>query len=827
MLADLRHALRTLRRAPGFALTAVVTLALGIGATTSIFGVVDAMLLRPLPYEAAERLVTVWSNREDPTLEVPPSYADFADWRRDASGPGRPIEDVALARSESLLLRGRESAVDVNVAFVSEGFLRLLGGRPLHGRGFTPDEERPGGPRVIVLGYRLWQARFGGDVRVVGRPVDFAQGSYTVVGVMPPGYEYPGRWAEAWAPLAPLAAGDAAVGARLARRDLRVDTRVVARLAPGASPRAAQSALALVARRLATDHAAENRGWSVHVTPLREQLVQGVRQALLVLLGAVGLLLLVACADVANLSLARALARGRELAVRSALGATRGRLARQLLAESAVVALAGGALGTLLAALGTAALRRVAPPFASFAATPSFDVVALDARVLAFALVVSLGTAVFFGVVPALHAAGTASRGGLREGARGADARGAAGRRASDAVVVLQVALTLVLLVGAGLLGRSFLELRTRTAGFPLERLVVLRVQPLQERYPTAESLVALYERLRAAAGAVPGARSASMVNHLPMTGAVDTEVRVPGLVDSVAAIFRVADGAYFATTGIPVRQGRAFGDVDVAAAARSGAVDVPAVVSASLAKRGWPRGDALGQRFTVFKQASGRADYGAPIPVVVVGVADDVALGALDEPAPTPTVYLPMTANPWRWGFLAVRTDRDPALLVHAVQRAVRAVDPDIPVLGATTGAERLRDAAAERRFTFVALAAFAASALLLAAVGLYAVVAHGVGRRFGELGIRAVLGARPRQLVLLALRDGARVTAVGLLAGLALAWAGARVLAGLLVGVGVRDVSTYAGVTVLLALVSLVATLVPARRAAGATPADALRTE
>jgi putative ABC transport system permease protein len=824
MLSDLRLALRALRRTPGFVAAAVLTLGLGIGATTAIFSVVDATLLRPLPYRDAEQLVTLWSHREDPTAEIPPSYADFEDWRRGAAGPGRRVQDMAFARSESLLLRGGDGARMVNTAFVSDGFFRTVGGRPLLGRTVTADEERAGGARTIVLGHRLWQARFGGDPTVVGRTLDFAQGSYTVVGVMPPGYEYPGRWAEAWAPLAPLAANDATVRARLARRELRVDARVIARLAPDASTRAAQADLATVARRLAAEQATSNRDWGVHVTPLREQLVQGVRQALLVLLGAVGLLLLVACADVANLSLVRALARTRELSVRAALGATRTRLARQLLAESVVIALGGGVLGAGLAVIGVAVLRRAAPAVTLFSATPTLDTLAVDGRVLGFALAASLATALLFGVVPALHATRDGASGAMREGARGADATGA-GRRARDAVVALQIALTLVLLVGAGLLGRSFANLRTHTPGFPIERLVMMRIEPLDARHGTPEQLVALYDRLRVAAAAIPGARSAGFVNHLPMTGAVGTDVRVPGGADSLMAIFRVVDGAYFATAGIPVRRGR--GLTDMAAAARPGSVDVPVVVSAELARQHWPRGDALGRPLTVFKQVSGRADFGQPIPALVVGVADDVKLASLEETDPIPTVYVPMTANPWRWGFLVVRAAGDPATLVSDLRRAVREVDPDLPLTDVTTGAARLEDATAERRFNLVIIAAFAGSALLLAAVGLYAVVAHGVGQRRGELGIRAVLGALPGALVLLVLREGARVAAIGLGVGLALALAATRLLSGMLFGVGVRDLSTYLGVTVLLAVVALLAAFVPARRAAGVSPSAALRGE
>ncbi|MBV9881076.1 MAG: ABC transporter permease [Gemmatirosa sp.] len=825
MLADLRTAVRALRRAPGFVVAAVVTLALGIGATTAIFSVVDAMLLRPLPYAHAQQLVTLWSHQGDARAEGPPSYPDFTDWRDALTGAGRPFAGLAIARSEGLLLRGSESAASVNIAVVSDGFFGVLGGRPLLGRTFTAAEERADAPRVIVLGHRLWRTRFGGDPRVVGRTLDFAQGSFTVVGVMPPGYEYPGRWAEAWAPLAPWAATNPALRQRLTRRDLRVDSRVIGRLAPGVGEAAGQGALAAVASRLAADHPAENRRVGAHLVGLRAQMTGTVRQPLLVLAGAVGLLLLVACADVANLTLVRASARERELAVRGALGAGPRRVVRQLLAESVVVAIAGGALGVLLAVGGVAALVRLAPDTGLAGAAPRLDGAAVDGRVLVFALAAALGTALLFGLAPALQAVRGASPLALREGTR-AVAGGAAGRRFRDVVTVVQIALTLVLLVGGGLLARSFIALRARTAGFPIERLAVVRVDPLATRYATPEQLVALYERLRASAAAIPGARGASVVNHLAMTGAgVPTEVRVPNGPDSLSATYRVADGTFFGTTGIRVRRGRALDDDDVRRATAPNAVDVPVVVSAELARQAFPRGDALGQRLTVFKQASGRADYGQPVAALVVGVSDDVKFGSLDEPVPDPTVYLPVTVNPWRWGYLVVRAAGDPAALVAPLRAAVRAVDPDIPVTDVRTGSDVVAASLGDRRFDLALVLSFALAALTLAAVGVYGVVAQGTALRGGELGVRAVLGAAPGQLVRLVLGAGARLTALGIGAGLALSAAATRLLEGMLVGIGTRDAATYAIVSGALALVALAASAIPARRAARTDPATVIR--
>jgi predicted permease len=826
MPSDLTLALRSLRRAPGFVLAVVLTLALGIGAATAIFSVVDAMLLRPLPYRDADRLVAVWANpTNNAALTAPASYPDFADWRASLAGPAKRLDDVAFVRSEGLLLRGGEGAVSLNVAYVSDGFFRLLGGRPLLGRTFTADEERAGAPHVIVLGHRLWRARFGADPSVVGRTLDFAEGSYTVVGVMPAGYEYPGRWAEAWAPLAPLAAERPAVRQRLERRDFRVDTRIVARLAPGVSASAANADLGAVARRLAAEHVESNRGWSAHLLPLRDDMVGPVRTQLFVLFGAVGLLLLVACADVANLSLVRATARARELAVRSALGAHRGRLLRRLLAESVTLALTGGALGAALAVAGVAALRAAVPDAPMASSVPRLDTLSVDGRVLAFALGISLATVLLFGLGPALHALRAGSARTLREGTRAASG-GVGVRRFRDGVTVAQVALTLVLLVGGGLLGRSFLALRAQDAGFPVEQLVVLRVSPLAARYDTPERLDALYDRLRAEASALPGVRSAGMVSHLALTGTgVVTNVRVAGGPDTLAALFRVADGAYFTAAGIPIRRGRALDASDAARAARAGTADVPAVVSAELARTTWPKGDVLGRRFTVFKQATGRPDFNEPVQAVVVGVAGDVKFQSLADPSPTPEVYLPMSVNPWRSAYLVVRAAGDPAALVASVRRVVRAVDPDIPVADVTTGRALLGNSMAARRFDLALVLTFALSALALAAVGVYGVVAQGTALRAGELAVRSAIGAAPTRLVRLVLGGGARLAATGILLGAGLSLAATRVLGTLLFGVGRFDGVTYVGVAGLLALVALAASAIPARRAARTDPAAVLR--
>lgn len=839
MPADLRLAWRALRAAPGYALAAALTLALGIGAATSIFSVVDAVLLRPLPYRDPARVVVLWSHRSgpggDPAGEMPPSAPDVADWSAALAGPGRPFAGVAFSRSEGLRLRTPDGAVGLNAAAVSPGFFQTLGGRVLIGRTPRPDEETPGAPRVAVLTHRTWRQRFGGDPGVVGRTVAFVEGPVTIVGVMPPGYEYPGRWAELWTPLASTAAADPGARARVERRDLRSDSRVIARLSPGVTPEAAGAALATAAARLAAEHPAEDRGWSAHVDGvLRDAITAPVRRQLLVLLGAVGLLLLIACADVANLALVRASVRGPDLAVRRALGASPVALARQLLTESALVAVAGGALGALLAVGGSALLRTGAPELPLATAIPRFETAGVDARVLAFAVAAAALTAVLFGVAPALRAARTDAAGALRGGARGA-ARAGVGRRFRDGVVVAQLATTFVLLVGGALLGRSFLALRAQDAGFPVEQLVAVPLHPPSgPRYEAPEAKAALYARVREAAARIPGVQAAGVVNHLALTGAgVPTDVRVPGVAvggaaDSIIATFRVADGHYFAASGTPIRRGRALDESDLARAERPGATGVPVVVTEALARQAFGTRDPLGRSIRVFRQAAGRADFHTPIDGVVVGVARGVKEGALDDTIPEVAVYVPMSANPWPWATLVVRArGGDPAALVPAVRRAVAAVDPDLPLDDLRTGASLVGFATAEQRFTAGLAVAFATAATLLAAVGLYGVVAYGAAQRVGELGVRAALGATRGALVRLVVGDGARLAAAGVALGTFSALALSRVVASLLFGVGARDGATYAGGAGLLAGVALLASWLPARRAARVDPVAALRGE
>ena len=813
MLRDLSLAFRQLRRAPGFAAAAVLTLALGIGANTAAFSVVNGVLLKPLAYPDSDRLVSVYSTDPAGNPFYGPSYLDFRDLREASTGT---FEGMAFMRSGTLLLRGREGAEPVNAAHVSEGFFGVLGVRPALGRLFAPDEERPGGPRVIVLKYDLWQRSFGGDPAVVGRTLDFAEGAYTVVGVLPRGADYP-TWANAFAPAAGLIASN---GGALAKRDFRVDNRVVARLRAGLTIERSTNDLAAAARRLG-DTYPEDKGWTAQAYPLRDDVIGNVRPQMLVLFAAVALVLLVACANVANLMLVRATARSREIAVRAALGAGRWRAAREMLSESIAIGLAGGALGALLAVWGVHLLRGAAA-----ANLPRIDEVQVDGRVLAATAAASLLTALAFGLAPALFAAAVSPGDALKEGGARGGGHSVGRRRLRSLFVGAEIALAVVLLVGAGLLARSFARLRAADPGFDPERLLVLRVGPSEAKYDTPEKLREVYRRIGESVAAVPGVRSVAFVNHMPMTGtSVITPVRAEGRTPDSGdvALFRAADARHFATIGQPLASGRVFSDADMTPTSRA------LVVNETFVRRYFPglgAQQAVGRRVTAFKQAVGRPDYNQPVEGEIVGVVGDTHLRSVDDQL-LPEVFVPFPVNPWRSAFITARTAGDPAALVSAVRRAVRDVDPDIPTGALQPATALVAGRVADRRFNMTLLISFAASALLLAGVGIYGVLAYSVASRTREIGVRAALGASRRQLVSLFLGEGARLAAAGVLAGLALAAAATRVLQGMVFGVGTRDAATFAGAAVVLVVVAVAASLIPARRAARVQPMEALRYE
>ena len=809
--ADLRQAVRALRRAPGFSLLAVAALALGIGASTATFSVVDGVLLQPLDYRRPQELVALWSEHARQGSRLPPSYPDAADWGREM----RTFSGVAFARGESAIIRGSDGAYRAGIALVSEGFFRTLGARALVGRTFAPDEERPGAPRVAVLAHGFWQARFGGDPTVLGRTLDAVDGAYTIIGVLPPGIDWPGPWAEAYVALAPQASGIDA----LTRRDFRVDHRVVARLAPGATLAQARAEMDALSRSLAGSWPKENAGWKGQVIPLRDEILGNVRGSLVALAGAVGLLLAVACVNVATLSLVRASARARESAVRVALGADASRLARTSLAEAFVLSAAGLAGGFAVAWAALRALRA-----APLIGIPRLDEVALDPRAFAFAGLATVTVSVLVALAPALQSASADPAATMREGTFGSG-HSRRSRRWRATPVVAELAIALVLLAGCGALARSFARVRAIDPGVDVERLahVRLELESLAGRYDTPEKLLSLFERVRERVAAIPGVRDAAIVNHFPVLGAgVFTPVRTPGMRedDQRGALYRLVDEHYFPTSGHRIVAGRAITSADMTPSSRA------IVVSEGLARTLWPGANPIGQPLRVFRQLSGRADYGTPVDAEVVGVAADVKGRDLTQP-PLDAVYLPQPVNPWRNAYVLLRTDGHPAALVPALRRAVAAVDADLPLASATSLSQQLAEVRSQRRLFLIIVTGFAGSALLLGALGVGGVVAFGVAQRRRELGVRAALGASPARLQGLVLGEGLVLAAGGVLLGLVGALATSRVLASLVFGVSPRDAVTLATVGGLLALVTVAATWLPARRAARADPLGALRSD
>jgi putative ABC transport system permease protein len=812
MLRDFRHALRTLLRTPGFTLVAVLTLALGIGANTAVFSIVNGVLLQSLPYHEPERLYTVWETgaRDQPR---PASYPTFQDWREQSDA----FEDLVYIRGEDVAIRSREGTQRLTGAFVSPGFFRTLGVQPVLGRGFAGGE--PGaGAHPVVLSHRFWRDRFGGEPDVVGRTLQGVQGSYTVVGVMPP-TAYP-DWADLWLPMAARPASDPF----FTQRDLHVDSDVVARLKEGVTLPRAQAQLNAVAARIAAAYPDDSAEYTrVEVTPLRDRLLGDVEGRLLVLSAAVALVLLVACVNVANLMLARATARARELAVRAALGAGRGRLVRQLLTEALLLALAGGASGVLLAAWAVEAFTARASD-----ALPRLDEVALDGRVLLFSLAVSVGAALLFGLLPAFRATTSSLAPALRSGTAGTGT-GRQGVRLRSALVVGQVALTLVLLVGAGLLIRSLWELHRESLGFDPDPVVAVRIFPPSPRYDDPAAAAELYRRLEEAAAGVPGVVAPAVANHIPLAGPnMVTRVRVAGHEpppEGDGALFRSVSPGYFAALRIPLRRGRPFGNADLSA---PGGV----IVNETFARTFLGDRDPVGQTVTVTKSAQGRPDFGKPITAQVVGVVADVREFGLDVPPP-PVVFVPYTANPWGNTFLIARAAGDPRSLVPALRRAALAVDPDLPIAGPgfLTDFHLVRDylgvRLAERNLQTRVLAGFAAIALVLALIGLFGVLSYLVAMRTREIGVRIALGAPGAKVLGLVVGQAMRILAVGIGIGLLGALAATRLLRSSLYGVGAADPLTFAAAALVFAAVALLASYVPARRATRVDPMVALRAE
>jgi putative ABC transport system permease protein len=797
--SGLRQAFRSLRRAPAFTLAAVATLALGIGANTAIFSAVNGVLLHPLAYPDPDRLVVIWGRHTTIGRESA-SLPDFLDWRAQA----RSFSALGAMGNTRFNVTGAGEPEVVNGAVVTASLLHVFGVVPTVGRGFRDDEERAGGPRVAMVGEGYWRRRFGAERDVVGSRILLSGVPYTVVGIVPAQLQLQ-RPVDIWTPLA-------TDSTRPRRADF---LRVFGRLRPGVPLDRAQQEMTTIMGRLEAQYPETNAGWSAEIVGLREQLIGEIRPALLVFMGAVGLVLLVACANVANLMLARAAGRGRELTIRSALGASRTRLAGELLLESLLLALLGGALGLLLALWGVEGLRSLGPD-----TLPRVDEIGLDLRVLGFALVLSLVTGLLFGLAPIWRMAHRDLHQGLAGGSRGV-AGGSGIQRARSALVLSEVALAFVLLAGASLLLRSFERLQQVDPGFAADRVLTARVTLPRIAYPDEARWLAFGQELLARTGAEPGVRAAALVSDAPLGdspsywsfGIQGAEAPAPDAVQD-AAVF-TASASYFETLHIPLVRGRLFDATD-----RTGSQDV-ALISQSAARRYWKGKDAVGARITFGDPEDPEAEW-----MTVVGVVGDVLHAQLNDEV-YPQIYMPFEQSPERSMVLVARTSGDPLALVPAVRRTIAGIDPDLPLADVSTLEDRKAMVLARPRVNAAVLGGFALAALVLAAVGIYGVVAYGVVQRTRELGIRMALGAGGSALLRMVIRQGMMPVLGGMAVGLLGALAGGRLLRSLLFGVGSGDPTILALVTGFLVAVALVAMYLPARRASRSDPMIALRVD
>ena len=797
--SGLRQALRSLRRAPAFTLAAVTTLALGIGANTAIFSAVNGVLLHPLAYPDPDRLVVVWGRHTTIGRETA-SQPDFLDWREQA----RSFEALAAMTSTRFNVTGAGEPEVVNGGIATANLLHVFGVVPSVGRGFRDDEEHGAAPKVAMLGEGYWRRRFGAERDIVGSRILLSGVPHTVVGIVPAQLQLE-RPVDVWTPLA-------TDSTRPRRADFLT---VFGRLGQGVSLDRAQQEMTTIMRRLEAQYPESNASWGAEVVALREQMTGEIRPALLVFMGAVGLVLLVACANVANLMLARAAGRRREVTIRSALGASRARLAGELLLESMLLALLGGALGLLLALWGVEGLRSLGPD-----TLPRVNEIGLDLRVLGFALVLSLVTGLLFGLAPIWQMAGRDLHDGLAVGSRGV-AGGSGIQRARSALVLGEVALAFVLLAGASLLLRSFERLQRVDPGFAADRVLTARVTLPRIAYPEEKRWLAFGQELLARTAAEPGVRSAALVSDAPLGDSPPFwsfeiqggETPAPDAVQD-AAVF-TASASYFETLRIPLVRGRLFDATD-----RVGSPDV-ALISQSVAQRYWKGKDAVGARITFGDPADPDVRW-----MTVVGIVGDVLHERLNGQA-YPQIYIPFEQSPERSMVLAARTSGDPLALVPAVRRAIAEIDPDLPLADVSTLEDRKAVALARPRVNATVLGGFALAALVLAAVGIYGVVAYGVVQRTRELGIRMALGAGGSTLLRMVIRQGMMPVLGGMAVGLVGALAGGRLLRGLLFGVGSGDPTILALVTGFLVTVALAAMYLPARRASRSDPMIALRVD
>jgi putative ABC transport system permease protein len=805
LLQDLRYAFRLLAKSPGFTAIAVLTLALGIGANTAIFSVVNAVLLRPLAFRDPSRLVIVAEKSPFPTIST--SYQNFVDWRDQS----RSFESMEATRGTGLSLTGAGEPELLLARMATAGLFPLLGVEAHVGRTFLPEEDRVGGTPVALLSYGLWQRRFGGSREIIGKPVTLGSQPYAVVGVLPAGFQIL-QPADVFVPFKPWAA------TLPDDRNWHPGILAVARLKPGVSREQARAEMVGITKRLEQQYPDYNTGTSADVVGLQEQMVQNVRPALILLLGAVSLVLLIACVNVANLLLARAASRGREVAIRTAMGAGRARVIQQLLTESVLLSLGGGLLGLFLAWASLGPLLKI-----SAGSMPQVIPIELDRSVLVFTFLVSLITGLVFGIVPALRTAGLDLRGALNESSRGSTS-GPGHHRLRRVLVASEMALAVLLLVGSGLLLRSFSRLQDVPPGFQVDHLLVADIPLSQTAYAKPDQRYQFFDRLVERAKALPGVRSAGAASFLPVSGGgsiihfniTGHPPKTPH--DYVAAGYRTVTPNYLETLGVPLLQGRLLTTADNEKA------PAVAVINASMAKTYFAGENPLGKRI----QLGATPDKDVPT-MEIVGVVGDVRPGLGVDPQTE--MYLPyrqadLVLPVFQLSFV-LRTAADPQLQAPALRTALAEIDPNQPLVKVRTMEDNMAATVAQPRFRTWLIAIFAAVALLLAAIGVYGVMSYTVTQRTGEIGIRVTLGAQPADVFKIVVGQGLRVALAGVGAGIVAALAMTRVLQSFLYGVSAYDPPTFFGVAILLTIVAVAASFFPARRATLVDPMVALRYE
>ena len=808
---DIRYGLRMLLKAPSFGIVATIALALGIGANTAIFSVVNAVLLRPLPFPNSERLITVWETDHQRGQERgSASYPDFADWR----AQNHVFERVASYHNHDFIMTGRGEPAQLQAAIVNADLFPLLGVTPVLGRGFLPDEDKPSDTgRVVVLSQGLFQRRFNSDAGVLNQSVVLDGKNFTIVGVMPRAFEFPiqNEPVELWTTVADDASGKEPITDQRGAHFLHVIARIKAEV----TREQAQAEMNTIASRLEQQYPDTNSHRGISLEPALLALVGDIRPALLILLGAVACVLLIACANVANLLLARAMTRHKEMAIRSALGASRLRVVRQLLTESVLLSLAGGALGLLLAVWWSDLLVSLGKQD-----IPRAMQVGLDWRVLGFTLLVSVFTGGIFGLVPAVHSSKTELTESLKEGGRGSG-EGARRNRIRGVLVVTELAIAVVLLVGAGLLIQSLWRLQQVSPGFKSQNVLTFSVALPEIKYPT-EKQSHFYHDLVAHIESLPGVQSASAVLPLPLSGdrfslSFETEGRPVAKGDQPSADFFSIGLGYFRAMGIPLLKGSDFTEHDQH---KSPPV---IIVSETFARQFFPKEDPIGKHI---KPGISTFEGEHSVMREIIGVVGDVKNRSLST-EPKPAYYVPQTQTPFNQMTVVVKTTNDPHSIITAVTKEVSSIDRELPVFSVKTFDEYLAASVAAPRFNTTLLSIFAAVALILTLVGLYGVMSYSVAQRTNEIGIRMALGAQTRDVLSLIVAQGFKLVLVGLAIGLVGAFALMRVISSLLFGVGTKDPLTFVSVALVLLVVALLACYIPARRATKVDPMIALRYE